>query len=170
MKYFVTIGDREVEVEVDRERVTVAGRSFAATLGVLPGAPVRLLTLDGATAALPCEPLSAGRWRLGWHGEQVEADVMDERTRHIRSLTVRSGAAAGPATLRAPMPGLVVRLAVEVGQQIGAGAGVVVLEAMKMENELKASGPGVVRAVLVQTGQAVEKGQALVEFGPSADP
>jgi pyruvate carboxylase subunit B len=166
MKYFVTIGGREMEVEVDGERVTVAGRSFAAGLGTLPGAPVRLLTLDGSTAALPCEPLSAGRWRLGWRGEQFEADVMDERTRHIRSLTAGSGAAAGPATLRAPMPGLVVRLAVEVGQPVAAGAGVVVLEAMKMENELKAAGPGVVRAVLVQTGQAVEKGQPLVEFGP----
>jgi pyruvate carboxylase subunit B len=164
VKYVVTVGGREIEVEVDGDRVRVDGREFTASLAQLPGAPVRLLTIDGATAALACEPLPGGGWGLGWHGERFDVEVLDERTRHIRSLTARSGAAAGPATLRAPMPGLVVRLGVEVGQPVAAGVGVVVLEAMKMENELKAAGPGIVRTILVRPGQAVEKGQPLVEF------
>jgi pyruvate carboxylase subunit B len=54
---------------------------------------------------------------------------------------------------------------VETGQSVAAGAGLVVLEAMKMENELRAVAAGVVRAVLVQPGQPVEKGQILLEFG-----
>jgi pyruvate carboxylase subunit B len=62
------------------------------------------------------------------------------------------------------MPGLVLRLEVEVGQRVETGAGVVVLEAMKMENEIRAAGPGVVRAVHVVVGQAVEKGAPLVEL------
>jgi pyruvate carboxylase subunit B len=64
------------------------------------------------------------------------------------------------------MPGLVLRVAVAVGETISAGQGVLVLEAMKMENELKASAPGVVTGILVQAGAAVEKGQPLVQMGP----
>jgi pyruvate carboxylase subunit B len=62
------------------------------------------------------------------------------------------------------MPGLVVRVHVEAGQAVGVGAGVVVLEAMKMENELRAAVAAVVREVRVRPGEAVEKGQVLVEF------
>jgi len=67
------------------------------------------------------------------------------------------------------MPGMVVRIQVEPGQKVAVGTPLVVLEAMKMENELKAASPGVVKAVRVASGEAVEKGQVLVEFqGTSA--
>ena len=62
------------------------------------------------------------------------------------------------------MPGLVVRVQVEPGQPVSSGAGLVVLEAMKMENELRATTAGTVRRVRVRPGEAVEKGQVLVEF------
>jgi pyruvate carboxylase subunit B len=62
------------------------------------------------------------------------------------------------------MPGLVVRVQVEPGQAVGAGAGLVVLEAMKMENELRSAAAGVVRSVRVKPGEPVEKGQVLVEL------
>jgi pyruvate carboxylase subunit B len=62
------------------------------------------------------------------------------------------------------MPGLVVRVQVEAGAAVAAGAGVVVLEAMKMENELRAASDATVRSVRVKPGEAVEKGQVLVEF------
>jgi pyruvate carboxylase subunit B len=63
------------------------------------------------------------------------------------------------------MPGLVLRLLVAPGQIVQPGDGLLVLEAMKMENELRATAPGVVRSVGVQAGQAVEKGQPLLELG-----
>ena len=62
------------------------------------------------------------------------------------------------------MPGLVVRVQVEAGQPVTAGIGVVVLEAMKMENELRAPVAATVRAIRVRAGEVVEKGQVLVEF------
>jgi pyruvate carboxylase subunit B len=62
------------------------------------------------------------------------------------------------------MPGLVVRVLVEAGQEVAAGAGIVVLEAMKMENELKAPAASVVGTVRVAAGEPVEKGQVLVEL------
>jgi biotin carboxyl carrier protein len=90
--------------------------------------------------------------------------VVDERTRHIRSLTGGADRQRRPGALRAPMPGLVVRVLVEPGQAVSGGGGVVVLEAMKMENELKATADGTVKAVRVRPGEPVEKGQVLVEL------
>jgi biotin carboxyl carrier protein len=167
MKYIVSIGEREVEVDVDGERVTVAGRPHSATLAPIPGTPLRQLVVDGRPLALGVADLGRGRWGLTVQGERWEAEALDERTRHIRSLTNGADRARGPGALRAPMPGLVVRVQVEPGQAVSPGAGMVVLEAMKMENELKAAGPGVVRSVLVGPGEAVEKGQVLVEFEPA---
>jgi biotin carboxyl carrier protein len=168
MKYIVSILGREVEVEVDGEQVTVAGRTYAASLGVVAGTPVRQLLLDGCSEALALEADGGGRWALSRRGERFEVEVLDERARHIRSLTGGSERARGPAVLKAPMPGLVVRVQVEAGQSVAAGAGVVVLEAMKMENELRAGAAGVVRVVRVRSGEAVEKGQVLVEFDPGS--
>jgi biotin carboxyl carrier protein len=89
---------------------------------------------------------------------------VDERTRHIQSLTGAAAGDRGAAPLKAPMPGLVVRVLAEPGQDVTRGAGVVVLEAMKMENELKAPADAKVKTVRVRAGEAVEKGQVLVEF------
>lgn len=164
MRYIVTIGGREIEVDVDGEQVSVAGRPQVATLSRVPGTPVCQLMVDGRPEAMAVEGAGEGRWTITRRGERCEIEVLDERTRHIRSLTGGAGRARGPATLKAPMPGLVVTVQVEPGQAVAPGTGVVVLEAMKMENELRATAPGVVRTVRVRPGEAVEKGQVLVEF------
>jgi biotin carboxyl carrier protein len=164
VKYIVAIAGREVEVEVDGEQVSVAGRTVPAALASVPGTPLRQLTLDGRAEAVAVERLGSGRWAVTRLGERTEVEVLDERARHIRSLTATGERARGPAALKAPMPGLVVRVHAEPGQTVAAGASLVVLEAMKMENELRAAAPGVVRAVRVGAGAAVEKGEVLVEF------
>ena len=175
MRYHVSVGGREIEVEVDGERVTAGGVTHQVTASTVPGTPLRLLLVDGRSVALPVRPAGRGRWEVGAGGEGWEAEVIDERTRHIRSLTGGAAQKAGGGILKAPMPGLVVRVLAEPGQTVAAGSGVVVLEAMKMENELKAAAQGVVKAVHVRPGQAVEKGMVLVEFeappgAPSGSP
>jgi biotin carboxyl carrier protein len=70
--------------------------------------------------------------------------------------------AAGPSRVTAPMPGKLVRVLVTPGQDVAAGEGLVVVEAMKMENELRAPRAGTVRDVPVREGQAVEAGALLV--------
>jgi pyruvate carboxylase subunit B len=62
------------------------------------------------------------------------------------------------------MPGLIVRVNVQVGDQVQAGQGIVVMEAMKMENELRATAAGKVKSILAAPGTAVEKGALLVEL------
>jgi 3-methylcrotonyl-CoA carboxylase alpha subunit len=73
---------------------------------------------------------------------------------------------AAPAAVRAPLPGRVVQVLAAVGAKVAAGAPLVVMEAMKMENELRAPGPGTVIEIRVRPGQAVEAGEELVRLGP----
>jgi glutaconyl-CoA/methylmalonyl-CoA decarboxylase subunit gamma len=164
MKYFVAIAGRTLEVVVAGEQVLVDGRPFAAHLSPVPGTPLRHLLLGNASFTLAMESSGRGEWAVGFHGLRHRVQVIDERTRHIRSLTGDRAGGSGQGVLRAPMPGLVIRVQVVVGQAVAAGQAVVALEAMKMENELRAPGTGVVRAVAVEPGQAVEKGAILVEF------
>jgi pyruvate carboxylase subunit B len=166
MKYFVTVGGRETEVEIDGDRITVGGRVMTASLESVPGAPLSVVTIDGRPTALPLERQGRGRWVVSVHGERHEIEVVDERTRHIRSLAGNGAVAPAGGVIKAPMPGLVVRVQVEVGQRVAAGDPVAVLEAMKMENQLKAPAAGIVRSVLVRPGEAVEKGKALLDIGP----
>jgi biotin carboxyl carrier protein len=163
MKYFVTVGGREFAVEMEGEHVRIDGRSVLASLRPRQGTPLRHLTADGRTIDVALDSLGRGRWVAGVRGEHVELEVLDERTRHLRSLTAAARPAGG-GIIRAPMPGLVARVLVEPGAVVAVGAGVLVLEAMKMENELRAPAPGVVAAVRVAAGQTVEKGEVLVEL------
>jgi len=131
---------------------------LTATLSRVPGTPLRQLLVDGRSVALrwirltgPLGPHPAGeRWKRKWWTSGPGTSA---------ALTGGGEGARGPGVLRAPMPGLVVRVLVQAGQVGGAGAGLVVLEAMKMENELKAAAAGTVRGVRVRPGEAVEKGR-----------
>jgi biotin carboxyl carrier protein len=123
---------------------------------------VRLLVLpDGV------ETYALGRNESGWvvhaGGEVWDAQVVDERTRRLREVTGGGRAGGGRVAIKAPMPGRVVRVEVEAGDRVRQGQGVVVLEAMKMENELAAPLAGRVTAVHAQAGTAVTKGTVLVE-------
>jgi pyruvate carboxylase subunit B len=164
MKFVVSAGGRTYQVVVEGERVSIDGVPQDAHLGSLPGSPIRHLLLGERSFTLPIESLGRGQWQLSLNGEEWQVEVLDERAWHIRGL---SGVAPkrGGGSLRAPMPGLVVRVLVGAGQTVAAGQGLVVLEAMKMENELRTGASGTVRAVRVHPGQAVEKGQLLLEFG-----
>ena len=164
MRYFVTIGDRTVEVDLTGETPRIDGQPVHAELATLPGTPVRHLLLDGRSYSLPAAAgARRGQWEISLGAERFVAGAVDERTRAIREM---SGGEVEDTVkaVTAPMPGLVLRLEVEVGQAVKAGQGVVIVEAMKMENELKAPADGVVARIEVQPGQTVEKGATLILF------
>jgi len=163
VKYFVTIGAQTHEVEVEGTRVVVGGVALETQLAAVLGTPLYHLLLGGESWTVAAEPLEGvGRWALGMVGERVEVAVQDEPSRGIEAVSGKGQPAAAGGTVRAPMPGLVVRIEVAEGQQVDAGAGLVVVEAMKMENELRAPRSGMVQTVHVAIGQAVEKGASLV--------
>src|SRR5690606_7622290 len=136
------------------DRALVDGREVDVELASVPGSTLRHLRMNGVGHALDVRRgASRGEWEVGAGGRTIPASIVDERTRAIREL---AGTHATPAerTVTAPMPGLVVRVEVEVGQAVRAGQGVVIVEAMKMENELRAPGDGVVAGVEVKIGRA----------------
>lgn len=165
MRYFVTVGERTFEVQVNGNTATIDGESVEASLTQAAGTAVRRLAVNSATHRLFADAAEGkGNWDLHLDGFRIAAEVVDERTRLIRAMTAKSGAASGPRPVKAPMPGMIVRLEVQPGDKVEAGQGVVVIEAMKMENELKAESAGTVSKIHATPGNAVEKGTVLIEF------
>jgi biotin carboxyl carrier protein len=144
--YRVTIGDREWQVDA---RIGAQG--------------ICSLLVDGASYVADV----SGRERACFvevAGERYALDV-EEEARHI--IRTSGGAPTGEDghTVRAPMPGRITHVPVAAGDAVAPGDTLVVVEAMKMENELKASSAGTVREVRVEPGQAVNAGDVLVVVG-----
>jgi biotin carboxyl carrier protein len=165
VKYVVDVGGRTVDVEVEGEQVSVNGSVFPASLSELAGTPVALLSLGNSVHRVVVTRDSArGRYVLSLDGRRYDVEALDERTRAIRQLSSSAAGPKGPAPLVAPMPGLIVRVSVEVGASVQPGQGLVVMEAMKMENELRSASAGTVKAIRAGPGTAVERGAILVEL------
>ncbi len=165
MTYVVTVQGERKTVQVEATDVDVNGERVRAELTELPGTPVRLLTVgDAVHQVVVRRRTGRGAYALWLNGFTYEVEALDERRRAIRDLAAERARAAGPAPLVAPMPGLVVRVNVRPGDQVRPGQGLVVMEAMKMENELRAHAGGRVKTVPVAAGMAVEKGTVLVEL------
>ena len=166
MKYLVDIAGERIAVSVDGEHVQVDdGPVERARVATVAGTPLRLVTIGNEThPAVARRDGPKGRYALWIDGRRYDVEAVDERTRAIRDLSLASAGPAGPRPLVAPMPGLVVRVHVAPGDRVHEGQGLVVMEAMKMENELRAPASGTVKAVHARVGSAVEKGAPLVEF------
>ncbi len=165
MRYIVELNGEQCEVDVAGESVILDGELLAAHLEDVPGTPVRLVTIgDEVHRVVVRRGATRGEYTLWVDGWRFEGDALDERTRAIRAVTAAVSGPKGPAPVVAPMPGLIVRVSVVVGDTVQAGQGVVVMEAMKMENELRASASGRVKSVTAQPGTPVEKGTVLVEL------
>ena len=165
MRYFVRVGDEELEVSLEGETVRIDGLTTEARIADVEGTPVRMLTIGDEVHRIVVRPAGArGRYAIWVDGFRHEVEALDERMRAIRELADATAGPAGLAPLLAPMPGMIVRVNVEVGEQVVPGQGLVVIEAMKMENELRATAAARVKSVLAQPGSAVEKGALLVEL------
>ena len=165
MKYYVRVGDEEIEVMYDGAALRVDGAILEARLAEVEGTPVRMLTVGDEVHRIVVRPgASRGRYTLWVDGFRHEVEALDERMRAIRELAGATAGPAGPAPLLAPMPGMVVRVQVQVGDVVQPGQGLVVMEAMKMENELRATAAATVKAVIAEPGTAVEKGALLIEL------
>lgn len=110
------------------------------------------------------EDLERKRLRISVDDRSFEVSIADHRDQLLASLGGDSDSDASQSRLDAPMPGLVLGVSVKEGDVVSKGQPVLVLEAMKMENDIKAPTDGAIRAILVSEGEAVQKGQPLIEF------
>jgi biotin carboxyl carrier protein len=114
---------------------------------------------DGRNYGVASQRLSRNRWRVSLAQRTFEVHLHDPLE---RAVVAAAAAHAGPHEVRAPIPGRVVSVAVVEGDEVKAGQPLLVLEAMKMENQLCAEGAGRVERVLISPGATVEGGQVLV--------
>jgi len=128
MKYYVTIQGRTHEVELAGDTVKLDGETLEKDLSGIPGTSVHSLILDGRSWRVRGRRLDSERWGIALGGRRLEAEVVDERTRAIREMTGAGSGPAGPAPVRAPMPGLVVKVEVAPGDRVREGQGVVIVE------------------------------------------
>lgn len=169
MQYDVTIGERTRKVLVQRDGeawlVTVDGTPFAVQAARVDAALWSLLVGDAggrATRSVPAVVVpgrAAGELGVHVNGRQVRLTVGESGRGRTRGGPAAHG--KGPQRLTAPMPGKVVRVLVAPGDTVEAGQGLIVVEAMKMENELRAAKAGTVASVSVSEGQSVDAGAVL---------
>ena len=166
MKYIVDLSGERHEVTLTNEAVAYKSEQpVSAELSDIEGTPVRVVRIGDEVFRVVVEKREGrGRYFLWVDGYRFDAEALDERRRALRDLSAATAGPAGPAPIVAPMPGLIVRVNVSPGDTVEAGQGVVVMEAMKMENELRATASGKVRSVEVTVGTAVEKGALLVSL------
>jgi len=165
MKYTVVVNGAEIEVVLDGETARVDGSEMRARLTDVDVGPERILTLGAQVhRVLVRAGQGRGRYTLWVGGFRFEVEALDERSHAIRELASATTKPKGPAPLVAPMPGMIVKVQVTEGDFVQPGQGLVVMEAMKMENELRATASGAVRRVHVAAGTAVEKGALLLEM------
>ncbi len=164
MRYWVSLNGNEYEVTVNGRSVSCAGKSLDAGLTAEPGSPMVVISIDGRERRVGLVRGKDGI-DLYYRGRRLRARVEDQRARALRQVAGQRGGTTG-GLMRAPMPGLVLRLMVEAGTVVQEGTPVLVLEAMKMENEIRAHTAGRIRGVRVTAGEPVEKGAPLVEIEP----
>ncbi|MGI8498553.1 MAG: biotin/lipoyl-containing protein [Gemmatimonadaceae bacterium] len=165
MRYVVTVGERRVTVDLGPEGATLDATTSPAAVADVGGIPTRVVTIGGEIHRVVVRRrLGRGRYVLWIDGFTYEVEALDERARAIRDLSGAATSVTGPASLLAPMPGLIVRVHVSPGDSVSIGQALVVMEAMKMENELRATAAGRVKIVRATVGAAVEKGATLVEM------
>ena len=169
-RYYVTIRGHEriVDLLEDTEgqlSVALDGRPVAADLVELHGSTLHSLLLDGQSREMVIDR-EGDRVQVWLDGEKIETIVRDEVSRAIAA--VMKPVAAGPSAIAAPMPGVVVSVPVKVGDLVEAGQPVVVVEAMKMQNELVAEVAGIVESIEVKPGQTVDRAAVLVRLKASA--
>ena len=161
MKYTALIGDKEVEVELGNGsgasvRARIAGRNYEITFHeVEPGV---FWFSDGNRSVEAAVIANAEGYTVAMGSRYVKLELLDGRSVLRRSAQRAHG---GLAELHAPMPGKVVKILVEEGSTVKANQGIVVIEAMKMQNEMRSPKAGTVQKIPVEEGTTVEAGALL---------
>jgi pyruvate carboxylase subunit B len=162
MKYIATVKGREYTIEIDPDRgILIDGQRQEIDYRRLPSGGITSLLMNHRSVAAVVEE-RAEHWEVLIAGELYTVQVQDERAYRLERMRSSGLTVDGEAIVISPMPGIIVAVPVAVGDAVRRGDKVVILESMKMENELRAPCDGIVTHVHVAAGAGVEKDQPLV--------
>ncbi len=168
MKYTAILDGQEREVEVLREdefrfRVIVDGQSHEVDARNC-GPDLLSILLDGSSYDISFSNRE-NRVDLSFRNRNYDIEVLDERRMRMRRMRSELDI-TGPEIIKTSMPGKVVKVLVQKGQKVEPGTGIIIIEAMKMENLIQCRNSGVVKGVHVEAGQLIESDVTLVEIEP----
>lgn len=166
MKYVAVIGSERYEIEIDNDgQILVNGEPRDVDFLNLGGSLYSIITENKSLEAVIDDDES--KIAVMMDGQLFETQVLDERAMLL--VQRRGGLGGGSGEVNAPMPGLIVMAAVAVGDKVEQGDTLIILESMKMQNELRSPIAGAVKAIHAAAGQAVDKGDLLAEIAPLPD-
>jgi biotin carboxyl carrier protein len=160
VKYFARVGDNEYEVEVDQGRVLLNGQPLEVDLTDVGIPELFSILLSGRSYDVLVQS-ERSNYTITFGGEQYVVQVEDERSRKLNLGRRAPALPHGELAIKAPISGLIVKVLVEPGDTVEDGQPLVILEAMKMENEIRSLRAGVVKSVAVAAGKRVEQNEVL---------
>ncbi|MBW4436659.1 MAG: biotin/lipoyl-binding protein [Pleurocapsa minor GSE-CHR-MK-17-07R] len=161
MKYVTTLNGKTFEIEINKDG-TLLVNGHPRTVDFLAlGPELYSIIRENESYEVVIEEDADGV-QVQLRGQLFSGTVLDERAQLMASLRGGPASETGEVSIKAPMPGLIVVLPVSEGQEVVQGQTVVILESMKMQNELKAPRAGTVQRISVNEGQSVEQGKLLV--------
>lgn len=162
MKYITFIEEQEFLIEIlDEMNILVGGKPYQVDITAVSGQPVYSLLINGKSYEAYVYP-AEDNWQVLLQGRLYPAQVVDEREKRLRDAGGGKVAEHGEFLLKAPMPGLIVSIPVDDGKKVLKGELLVILESMKMQNELKSPRDGRVSRLRVKPGDSVEQNQTLL--------
>ena len=158
-------GDFQYEIENKGDQILVNGEAVQLDLNKINDSAIHVLHNNKSFNTEVVEISRAGKsWRIKVNGNVYEVSLEDHFDQLLKQLGMDNLAASKVSEVKAPMPGLVLKVLVSDGSEVKKGDSLVVLEAMKMENILKSPADGVVNKINVNPGDKVDKNQVLIQF------
>ncbi|MBE2222341.1 MAG: biotin/lipoyl-binding protein [Anaerolineae bacterium] len=162
MKYYTKVNEKEFIIEIGQDdTILVNDAPYVIDFKILPISGLASLLINNQSLEAVVEERD-NHWEVLTKGELYNVHVQDERAFRLAQARGTDLGDSGETAVKAPMPGLVIKVLVEKGDVIEQGQHVIILESMKMENELKAVRGGVVTAVKTEAGASVDKDQVLI--------
>ncbi len=160
-----SIGDNTYEIDIEKENVTVDGEHFDFDLAKLSAGKYHVIS---SNASYSVELVKLNKESklvdIKVNNKVYQVALKDKMDALLEKLGMDSVVEAKTINLKAPMPGLILDIAVEKGQKIVKGDKLLILEAMKMENVIKATSDAVIEDIKVNIGDSVDNGQILMSF------
>lgn len=162
MKYLTTINGETFEIEIQNDgTLMVNGEKRAVDFLSFGDSSLHSIIMNTVSHELLIEERD-GEYEILMRGRLFTGTVLDERAQLVASRRSPKMVDSGEISIRAPMPGLIVAIPVQEGQEVKSNQTVVILESMKMQNELKSPRDGIVQRISVEPGQSVEQNKLLV--------